>query len=349
MRIGVVTLPLHYNYGGILQNWALQQVLIGLGHQPITIDAYVRYPYSHYCVKKCINSLLKALGRRSETLVKPYKGRATKQLLGEFITSRIQLTAPVNKYDAHLINKYKLDAIVVGSDQIWRPKYNERIETVYLDFLRDKDIKRIGFSVSLGSDFWEYSENETLNCSELIKAFSGVSVREKSGVELLAKHLNYYPELTIDPTLFLTAGDYAKLCQNIPATSDPFIFVYCLDSSEAFIRDCNGIGEKIKMPIRFFGADDNCSLSVPQWIAMFRDACGVITDSYHGTIFSLLFGKPVKIYINEDRGKSRLETLLSYFDCIEDDHGFKKFDTNSQSFNMMKKRSVGYLQAQLSE
>ena len=349
MRVGIVTLPLHHNYGGILQNWALQQVLVKLGHHPMTIDAYVRYPYSHYCIKKGVNFLLKVLGKPALVLTKPYKGRATDKLLGEFITNHIRLTKPVNEYNARLVKKYKFDAIVVGSDQIWRPKYNKRIETAFLDFLKGEEIRRIGFSVSLGCDEWEYSAQETANCQNLIQSFSGVSVREESGLSLLSKHLDYRSELTIDPTLLLSSNDYLSLCQNIPVNSASYLAVYCLDLNSEFLNDCEKLAMKLNLPLFILGADGNCSVTVQQWLAVFRDASRVITDSFHGTIFSLLFGKPVKVYRNEDRGKSRFDTLFTVFDSIEDDYGFKRMNVNSSSFRFMKEKSIGYLRTHLQD
>lgn len=330
MRIGIVTLPLHYNYGGILQNWALQQVLIKLGHHPMTIDAYVRYPYFLYYVKKCFNLFLRIFGKHTPVLSKPYKGRSTDKLLGDFITRHINLTKPVNEYNTRLIKKYKFEAIIVGSDQIWRPKYNKRIETVFLDFLREENIRRIGYSVSFGCEEWEYTNEQTTNCRHLISLFDAVSSREESGVLFIKNKLEFPAIITLDPTLLLSSQDYLNLCIREPITNDRFIAVYCLDPTDSFLDECKVLAEKLSLPLKVFGADGNCSLSVPQWIAIFRDASRIITDSYHGSIFSLLFKKPVKILNNSNRGQSRFKTLLSLYKFKKDEYGFLEIEDNSR-------------------
>ncbi len=344
MRIGIVTLPLHNNYGGILQNWALQQVLIRMGHEPITIDAYVKYPYSHYVLRQFAYYCSRLIGKNLPAPQKPFMGRVTDPMLGEFIVNNIKLTKPVRKYYSRLIKRYRLDVVVVGSDQIWRPKYNERIETAFLDFLLDyPHIRRYAFSVSLGTDKWEFSEQETANCRFLIKRFDAISVREMSAVELISKYLNVKPLLTLDPTLLLDAKDYCKLCEDIPRSKEPYIAIYCLDTSSSFTEKCRNLSKVLHLPMHFFSAENNSSLTVNQWIAMFRDARFVITDSYHGTIFSILFDKPVMVYENKDRGVSRIETLLALFKYIANELGFITIQNKDVSLGLLRQESINFL------
>ena len=114
------------------------------------------------------------------------------------------------------ISQEKYDAIVVGSDQIWRKQYvcesfKLPIESSFLDFAKHWDIKRISYAASFGTEEWEYNDEQTKNCRVLIQLFDNVSVREKSGVALCKDYLQHNAKVVLDPTLLLKKNDYLKL------------------------------------------------------------------------------------------------------------------------------------------
>ena len=115
MRVGIVTQPLEMNYGGILQNWALQQVLRNLGYDPITIDAYERYSTPHYLFN-CMQVLLSRLKGSKKGFPKRYYGSLRKPMTGDFVEKHIAKTHVMWDYQRSVVRRYKLDAIVVGSD-----------------------------------------------------------------------------------------------------------------------------------------------------------------------------------------------------------------------------------------
>lgn len=120
----------------------------------------------------------------------------------------IDSTSSLRKY----FKKNRYDAVIVGSDQTWRPKYSPNIYDFYLDFIsKDKRIKRIAYASSFGVDDWEYSAEETKKCAKLSKLFDGISVREQSGIDLCKDHLGVDSELALDPTLLLNKDDYVTL------------------------------------------------------------------------------------------------------------------------------------------
>ena len=121
MRIGIVTQPLEMNYGGILQNWALQQVLKRLGHDPITIDAYERYSTPHYLFN-CLRTLLSILSGKKSGFPKRYRGSLRKATTGEFVEQNIAKTHVMWDYKRYGVKRYHPDADVVGSDPAWRDK-----------------------------------------------------------------------------------------------------------------------------------------------------------------------------------------------------------------------------------
>ena len=163
MRIGIVTQPLEMNYGGILQNWALQQVLKRLGHDPVTIDAYQRFSTPHYVYNWVRGKLMRMMGKKSNMPLR-YHGAMRSKQTGEFIEKHIVKTRVMWDYKPEVVKKYKLEGLVVGSDQVWRIWYSRNhLEDMYLRFAAGQPLKkRVVYAASLGVDEWEYPADEKL-------------------------------------------------------------------------------------------------------------------------------------------------------------------------------------------
>lgn len=215
MKIGILTLPLVDNYGGILQNYALQQTIKSLGHEPITIrslNKHFLYRYWPLITTKII--IAKLLGRNSHFPELPFVAKRKHKETQRFVHDMIKSTHERYVYmPKDIVGKHKLDAIVVGSDQVWRPMYNELIINMFLSFCTDDKIHRVAYAASFGVDCWEYSKSQTKKCRELIKLFDGISVREASGIALCKKHLGCNAIEVLDPTLLLTCDKYSSICE----------------------------------------------------------------------------------------------------------------------------------------
>ena len=311
MRIGIVTQPLEMNYGGILQNWALQQALKKLGHEPITIDAYQRYSTVHYLFN-CLRAIVKRLAGRRVGLPRPYKGALRNELMGRFIEEHIDKTKVMWHYKRDIVKKYGIEALVVGSDQVWRARYNgDHLEDMYLGFAEGLKLKRIAYAASFGVDDWEYTEQQTARCAALAQQMDAISVREPSGVTLCREHLKVEAECVLDPTLLLEASDYDSIIDSDWDDEEPYLAVYCLDitpEKEAFF---NRLAATRGLKVRRFSAGWKSQLTIGQWLAMLSKATIVVTDSFHGTVFSILFGRDFYTLCNADRGNTRISSLLT--------------------------------------
>ena len=310
MRIGIVTQPLEMNYGGILQNWALQQVLKGLGHEPITIDSFQRYSTPHIAANYLQALLSRLIGKRVD-FPKRYKGALRTELTGKFIEDNIAKTKVMWGFKRSVVKRYNMDAIVVGSDQVWRAKYNAgHIEDMYLRFAKDLPLKRVAYAASFGVDHWEYTPEQTAACAPLAQEFDAISVRETSGVALCRENLGMEAQCVLDPTLLLDADGYSSIVEPDWDAEEPYIAVYCLDvnpqKQEFFKRISNERG----FALRYFSAGWGASLTVNQWLATLKNASMVLTDSFHGTVFSVLFGKEFYTFCNPQRGNTRITGLL---------------------------------------
>ena len=183
-----------------------------------------------------------------------------------------------------------------------------------MHFVKKKNITKIAYAASFGVDTWEYSETATKQCREWVKEFKAVSVREASGVALCENYLSVNAIHVLDPTLLLTKDIYENLCLSIkPMCNEPFLVAYILDLTDEKVCLVNNIAKSKGLKCLIVSAEKNISITVEQWLSMFRDAEYVVTDSFHGTVFSLIFRKSFNAIINSERGSSRFESLLSIF------------------------------------
>lgn len=324
MKIGILTLPLHTNYGGILQAYALQTVLERMGHEVIVLDKpFPPYRRPSYIVfmKRII---LKILGRK--IMIFPEKILKHKYPL---LSIRIKpfLNKHLHQYrysDYCDIPENSLGAIVVGSDQVWRKAYYSNIEEAFLSFATGwSKLKRISYAASFGLDYLEYSESEKKKCKKLLSRFDFVSVRESSGVDICKKIFGVNAKLVLDPTLLLSSEDYEHLLDlNNEQNNEAFLMHYVLNHNSLCDELISSIASKMKISINNFDDirfvpgikdEDLIKRSVEEWIIGFRDASFIVTDSFHACIFSLIFNKPFAVVGNYGRGFSRFDNLLRMF------------------------------------
>ena len=332
MRIGILTLPLHINYGGILQAYALQTVLERMGHRVYIINLQKlnkkRVGNIQSCIKLGKLLIKRILDKRD---IRNYEYDTIRQCkIKPFIKKNIHhLTKKVYSHQEfiNIVQDNFFDAIIVGSDQVWR-KWSSKfasLNTFYLDGLENYPIRKIAYGVSFGKDEVDYTRDEIKRCKELVKAFSAVSVREKQGKALCKSILDVEATQVLDPTLLLEKEDYFTLIHEvIQEKGQKGLYYYILDKDEKKMNflSCYAKEYNMKpyeqMPVMrrkdysvSINYEDYIYPSVEKWLSGFYEADVVITDSFHGTIFSILFNKPFIVLGNSERGFSRFESLLS--------------------------------------
>lgn len=330
MNIMILTQPLVNNYGGLLQNYALQSILKKMNHNVITYNYIFLGPPKYVYLKSWLKTLLLALAGKRRCFAKIIKPEKRNYHSNHFLVTSVNLTSIQNFYRRKIIQQYKIDAIIIGSDQVWRPRYNYRIQDMFLKFAETLPIKRIAYAASFGVDNWEYSHKLTKVCSALAKKFDAISVREDSGVNLCKEHLGIDATWVLDPTLLLKKEDYCEVCKDVPIAGEKFLAAYVLDKNETILAQCESIAAERGLNLKIFEAETNATLSVPEWLAMFRDASYVVTNSFHGTVFSIIFGKKFKCLYNKTRGSARFDSLLKLYESGKLDE-MRKF-----SFNWLK-------------
>lgn len=330
MKIGILTLPLNTNYGGILQAYALQNVLEQMGNEVVIIDnpwwlphltkkrapiSYTTRLFQKYILHKNVKIFQEKYDCQTWDIIL--------QNLIDFVNSHLHRKT-VSLY-RDIRNHWDLDAMVVGSDQIWRRIYfPDKIDNAFLDFLKDKDIIRVSYAASFGMDKLDYTDEEIANCGQLLRLFNGIGVREKSAIDLCKKHFGIDAQLVIDPTMLLTRKDYEQLISEKSLMKhNGALMVSILDLTENRQQQVAKVVEatKLKAFYPLSKSFENSSLPVEEriippiesWLQGFRDAEFIVTDSFHACVFSILFHKPFMALGNKVRGMSRFTSLLSLF------------------------------------
>lgn len=317
MKIGILTQHFLLNYGGIIQNFALQQVLLKLGHDPLTFEHDTCYSRTRWFLRSA-KHVLKNHSLKGLPVYPTYQGRIGNKNFIKFVLKNIR-SVTVNDFTPDLTQKYGLDAYVVGSDQVWRPAFNlgSRLGNMFLDFAGD-DVKKISYAASFGCKEWEYTEEQERMCGKLAKRFDAISVREASGVDLCKEHFGVDATLVLDPTLLLNKEDYGKVCHDVPK-KEKHIFVYSLVVSEGVLAVAEKVAEAMGLSIivKQAGRKVKKEDTIEDWFAEFRDADYVVTDSFHGMVFSIIFNKPFSIVMNPSGGNDRYLSLLSQLGLME--------------------------------
>ena len=308
MKVGILTQHFFRNYGGILQNWALQQVLIQMGHEPLTFEHDTCYSRSRWLLRT-VKQIVQKWSFASLP-VYPYRGRVGHKPFIDFIIKNIR-SVMVHNFTSELEHYYRCEAFIVGSDQVWRPAFNwGRLNNMFLDFVSDS-VRKIAYAASFGVSEWEYTVEETNRCRTLAKRFDAISVREDTAVTLCREYLDLKAEWVLDPTLLLDIEDYLTLCRNVEESKN-MVFVYALHIDNNMLRFASALAEEKSLTVKILLAGEALRPedSIEQWVAMFRDAEYVVTDSFHGMAFSIVFNKPFFIFKNESGGVARYYSLL---------------------------------------
>ncbi len=335
MRICLINLVIDTNYGGNLQRFALCRFLTKIGHDVTYIPTY-----SKRYIPSGLKKYLIYLKRFFSKLIGKYHNpiNLEKRIEREYAIQMPQIINFIKTYipcykkaftesdgiyeDMKELNNENFDAFIVGSDQIWRSSPKRNIEHFFLDFIHNEKARKIAYAVSFGDNGEGYTHSQITNCGNLIKKFNGISFRENAGLDIAIRFNWTLPNkvpIVLDPTLLLTPNDYNLLLNNSTIKESKHIFCYILDINEqkrelitkissiinknviiidSLFPNINNDKEIIKLP------------SIETWLSLVKGADFVITDSFHGTMFSILFNRPFITVLNKNRGTERYQPIL---------------------------------------
>lgn len=360
MKIALLNLPIDLNYGGNIQRFALSKVLSEMGHEVEHIQLIERKSYLLSNPKKYFVYLKRFLYSiiGMKTLPVFYERRCEEGLLSfmEFYNTHVLHTRKkflcYNDLQAYNWDSY--DAFVVGSDQVWRPDMTKRfgLKTYFLSFVSRKDAKKIAYAVSFGKDTIKLPDNDISYFQALYNDFTAVSVREKEAITILHQYKMNSPSpiLVLDPTLLLSADDYRQLLKKdgvMSTVGRPYLLTYFINKTLLDEDMVNNIARNMRLDIINIDIDSAYKVSILQWIDYFMNAAYVITDSYHGLVFSIIFNKAFKIVYNMNGGISRIRSLFDTFEISNNENiDWTKVNEN---INKYKETSLNFLKKSLEQ
>lgn len=308
MKIGILTFHWATNYGAILQAFALQNYLKNLGH-----DVYIiNYRPKHKQYKRTFLSCFYT--KRFWLYLFNIKEHIKEKKLDNFRKTYLHETLLYESLDELKKKSPKFEVYICGSDQIWNSYFTTKGEgkptsVYFLDF-GDKNVKRIAYAVSFGCE--NYPEEALNIAKKYIHNFKAISVRENSAISIVTKIGFMNPIKLPDPTLLLLRDEYC-FTNTDQESAQKKAFVYILREEYQDVKDIKLYLKRnyiINTTNKFFNP-----YSVEEWVSGIKNASIVLTNSFHGMVFSLIFHVPFIVVPAKGTTSGmndRFNTLLSY-------------------------------------
>lgn len=286
------------NYGSELTYYALYQTLIEMGLDPLMVERPQNAVWGPnekpVLFKEC-----------------PYKDDALHELF-------------LDKAAMYVLNE-KSDTFIVGSDQLWhRNLYHDFGQVAFFDYIYN-DKKKIAYAASFGRDYWTGSTYETQEAAVYLKDFDYVSVREQSGVNVCKKYFDVDAKCVVDPVFLCPKQKYEKIAEKADySVPTAYIGGYILDITSPKLRilqtaqqvkeiPCSIITDAFRTTLQDTGNIAICeNVFCEDWLSNIIHSDFVITDSFHGMCFAIIFNKPFIAICNRERGGVRFTDLLGH-------------------------------------
>lgn len=277
-----------------------------------------------------MNRILKAMGKTVLMLDLPIVGRPVPKKKEDKAARRFgkhfyeeSMLYPITEYGRF---NYHCETFLVGSDQLWNWYSNRDVGSYhyFLDFA-DNQHKKIAYSTSFGHEYVYYPENMRLKVGYYLSRFDAISVREDSAVEVCRRDFGVDAVKTVDPVFLCNIEDYREaISLSNLELKEPFVLAYILDPTEEKIDAVKFIAGKKHLPYRIIvdGQNDFVTLKkqaddenvvgpveIADWLKYFYCASYIVTDSFHGFCFSIIFRKNMTVIPNKMRGLTRFDSL----------------------------------------
>lgn len=323
MKIGILTYHDAYNYGAALQAIATCEVFNRYGGAEII--NYQNPNISGQLARFRFKPTVRGILRFGKDVVR-FRSRA-KAVKGfkEFISSNSNLSIPLYKCSELEAYSESLDIVVAGSDQIWNPQCHNpegNIDDVY--FLNFFQGRKFSYASSFGSYKWQEEMKDTLGFR--LRAFSDISVREQDGAEFLTDFLGRKVQRCLDPTLLLDRSEWKKFISPLSVLeNESYIFVYAFSKNRTVKEIARRLSED--KGLKVVVVDQNIlpgmscdyhfnSVDPSEFLFLLDNASIVLTDSFHGTAFSVNFQK--EFYVVPPLGKeNRIVSFLESVSCMD--------------------------------
>ena len=310
MKVGILTFPNSTSYGASLQMYALYYTVKKLGHDAEIINYHNPYmkagkhmtkAYAQRSLRDVVRFRARAvLHRRLEKNFRDFEKQNTKLFPARPITHKARLSLADTRYDA----------IICGSDQVWNPNITDSDLSYFLDFCTD-NTRRIAYAPSFGVDCLDGGFASAVSLE--LKRFAALSVRERSGQSLMEEMTGQVVPIVVDPSMLLDAGEWSAQEREHPLGRGKYILFYTVRNSPSLFSYCRALSEKTGMKIVIIGGNAikkmqnrdpmmqfAVDVSPAEWLYLIHHAHYVVTNSFHGTAFSIIYRKNFYVEFSSD-------------------------------------------------
>lgn len=319
MKIGILTFHFACNYGAALQCYALQRYLIQAGHQVAVVDyrpKAVAGGYKWFDLRRFWGSNPVRFWRKTASELKVIGSRRRRYVAFDtFVRENLTLTKSVRDVSSMSELAASFDMIIVGSDQVWNKRITAGIDRLYWgDFVRETHTSLVSYAASMEDGF----DNESVTAvKRLLKNFDALSVREDSLRDRLSPYLPDKSIATVaDPTLLLDETEWDSLISD-PVVEEPYLLLYQVRTSDKAIEAATVLAQRMGLKPVFLSAKPELAnspevadASPEKFVNLIKNASYVVTTSFHGTVFSVIFKKNFICVSVKDGKNRRQENLL---------------------------------------
>ena len=298
MKIGLLTYHHSSNIGAMVQTYATCRALKELGHDVVIVDIRQK------------EEQRQGLGRLASNIIFFVRNQKYKAFMRTFYPP---LTRHYYSLDELRNDPPQVNCLVVGSDQTWNPDISKDVTMAYFLDFAGKDIRRVSYASSFGKSRWNENPSLTENVKKALSRFDSVSVREQTGVSICKDVFGINSKLVVDPTILFKS--YSEITGPIKERRE--MVCYKLQRNDDFYQNIGKIKAKLGLPVALLnnaypvrGLKYIYPPSVAEWIIRIGGARLVVTDSFHGVVFSLLYKRQFVAVKNHNGKDSRLVDLL---------------------------------------
>ncbi len=326
--IDTVTFHRAHNFGSVLQAYALQETILKLcADNKIEceyriIDLYTDVQEELYRVFKTPNNFNSVI---KDIIALPYSNQLKKKhkKFNRFVNDHFLLTKRYRSDEELKSDVPVADYYISGSDQIWNVRARDFSTAYYLDFVHGK--KKVSYAASLGPLQIDWAKYNAESCKVSLTEYSAISVREQGSLENITAILDANCQIHVDPTMLLKMADWRKIQSDVNYRDGQYILLYCLEPTREQLRMADAISKKLRLPIivlRYNNKNDMFNHFVKKYDAGPEDflsyidhAALVLSSSFHGTAFSLIYHKP--FYCFHGMEDNRISNILEKTEMTE--------------------------------
>ncbi|MBQ3470040.1 polysaccharide pyruvyl transferase family protein [Candidatus Saccharibacteria bacterium] len=315
-KVGILTFHRSLNYGAVLQAFALKNTLAQLEFDAQVIDYRCKAIEDEY---KLLHVDTSSLFTVSKTLFSNIlylrKNIFRKKVFKEFIENNLALTESFDQAEISAGACNDFDILVAGSDQIWNENLTKGIDKIYMLNFGNEQMRRVAYAASTGRD----TVDSKKGFREGLKRLDAISVREKNLAEIFGALTNKPISVVCDPVFLPEKNFWDKAVETKKSLMEEYIFCYDLEPKKELYDFANYVAEKEGLKIVYFsrhnrGYKKNISEShytdgPLDFLSLLTNAKYVITDSFHGTAFSVIFRKKFWSFY-KNGSNARIKTML---------------------------------------